>query len=265
MKTIVTIYFLLIFFSCNESVDIAGHWHIKKVNSKEKDYIVMDISEDTIAYLGKNSISGEIEGIHDVKSKKLLFPGDCGVYHFEYSSEGNILVLKNYLENRVAEKCENNCCDKLLDFKKDIRINVSFLQVIFFRDTLSPIELSGNFEELIIGQPISPYDGAYAPGVKLELDGKFSEVRDIKYWIDVVRSKYSKRDRERIIFRIIADQNVTTDKLKPIIHEIRKKGENRIFLTCLKPDFKNAETMFEYLKIDEFSFGRNKKLNEVVR
>lgn len=265
MKGIKAIFFLWIISSCNESIDVTGHWHIQKVKSKGT-YIVMDVSGDGIAYLGKNSIYGSIEGIYNPFEKTLDFPGECGSLNFEYELSGNKILLKNYLEDYIGKRCDNNCCNKLLDFKNDIKLEINFPQIKRSRKKLKPIEFENEerLEELLVGTSKEEFDNFNEDKIRIELAGKFAEIDDIGIWAEAVKIKYSEQVRDRVKFRIIADRNILLLDLKPVVDELKSNGIHRIFLTCLKEKFEIEEGMFEYIQIDEISFDEKSKLHEEV-
>jgi len=225
----------------------------------------MDVSEDTIAYLGKNSIYEPIEGIHRQEENILLFPGDCGSLRFKYEVTEDKIYLENYLENYIGERCDSACCNKLKDFKHNLKIEVDFPQISLNRAYLSPIGLKNDtrLAELVVGIPKHEFDNFYEHKIRLELAGKFATIDQIGTWVEEVKVRTPENMHNRINYRIIADKNIYLESLEPIVEELKKVGIERIFLTCLKENFENEESLFEYVQIDKIDFNK-KNITEAI-
>jgi len=230
-------------------------------------YITMDISEDSIAFLGKNSIYGTTEGFYNSKEKIIFFPGDCGAFQFEYKLRGGKLYLKNYLEDHIAERCDSNCCNKLIDFKHDLRTNLTFPKVKTNIETLKPFEVLNKelLENISLGIPKELYNKEYGDTLMLELSRRFATINDISKWVEHARSSRQEAIRDRISFRILADKNLPVKDLMPVINELKKNGVRRIFFTCLKANYETADNMFEYVFIERIDLDEGKTLQEILK
>jgi len=252
MKTSFTICSFFVLIGCNQSDNTIGHWHISRENSDSQNYITMDITADSIAYLGKNSIYKAEEGRHNRKNKTLFFPGDCGVFDFKYKLKQDQIFLESHLEKYIGKRCGANCCNKLIDFKNTIKPDIEFPIIVKNRNNLNPIELENEdfLESIVVGKN------------KLELAGEISKLNDIGEWIRSINNSYPKSQWKRIIFRVIADKNILLKDLKPIIDELKKHKIERILITCLKESFEAEESMFEYIFLDKFDFESNTTLQD---
>ena len=266
MKSILFFSILVLCISCQEDVDINGHWHIEKENSKDSKYIVMDIENDTIASIGKNTIFGEVAGDHNLAERKLFFPGDCGMFQFDYKMNGDKLMLENHLENWVGQRCDTLCCARLDDFKNDLRLEINFpvLERKGKSFAIKHFETHQKFENIIFGESKNKMLRAHTYGPVLELEGKISDIDDLKYWIDLKRKNVAKENHSRMIYRIIADKKISTTEIEKIVKELKNKNIQNYYLTCASVDQNKNEPIFLYVHLEEIELGEGSTLEDLL-
>lgn len=256
---------------CNNSKNIIGHWHILRLNEQKDQsqtpYFVLDVLNDTLAYFGTNSIKGTLEGEHKRKERRLNFPGDCGSGHLTYKINGDQIFLENHLGDKYAgKKCYGNCCNRLEDFTKDLKITINFPRISNKRDYFNPKSIPFGFlsEEIIIGIPKKEFQRACRITNKMELSGKFSLINDLKFWVDSVKLKYPETHHDIINYKIIADEKIPIPQIKEIVDELITKGINRIWITCLRKDYLDEIEIFEYVPAGKIELNSNLKLGQIL-
>ncbi len=266
MKKIFLFYLIFTFLSCEKSAKIAGHWHISREGSNGSDYIVMDVSKDSICYLGKNSFYNTTTGKHLKSEKVLFFPGDCGSMVFDYELKGDQLILKNNYGNYFGIKCDKNCCDRLSDFMHDLLLEICLPIIANDQKTFSSVELKTNrpLETLIIGNLKYEHNIFFKDKMRIEADHKIIDTEELENWVELTKARHQEEVKDYIMYRLIVDGNVYINELKPIIETLQQNGIRIILLTCLKEDFKIENEIFEFIRIDTMDFSKGIRLKNLI-
>jgi len=257
------ILFIAILLSCSsDQQDLNGHWHISYKNNSSDFYATIDIENDTTAILNKDSAIYQEIGKHDQEKREIFIPGSCGAYQFKYRRVGNNLKLENYLADWIGIKCDSNCCNKLEDFTKSLRIDIDLPKInVNISNTITKsFNRYQNFENIIIGKPKDKSARGHILGSALELDGRFADFADIKIWIEHIEKKSQPLKKNPIVYRIIADKEVSTKDLKRISREFNNKMINNYYLTCLS---KKPKQFITYLPFDQLDLERGNKIENL--
>lgn len=264
MKNILLSCFLLMCLCCTKYSDINGHWHIQRENSFDTSYLVMQIENDTIVSLGDYSIYGDEKGSHNLVQHKLNFPGECKMFHFTYELVQGKLELTNHLENWVGTKCDWLCCDKLRDFKNNLRLEINFPQ-ISDKSKISKLNSIKQFESIVVGMPKDKMASCFNSIPVLELDGKMSQIEDLQYWIELKRKEFRIGSNKDAAIRIIADKNVQIEQLEEIVNQLNKFKIEESYLTYLDENYMKSKALFEYMKVSKIDFNRNGNIDELFK
>lgn len=247
MRHIFYISLLAALWSCSQSDKIVGHWHINRLKSQDSDYYTLDVTTDTIAYLGKNSINAYSEGEHFQRERRLFFRGGCGSGDFKYKVMGDRIYLENYLGDWIGIRCGDGCCSKTKDLQDEIQLKIDISEI-----TKSSLpKMSKSLDKAAICSVVVGYDkldSCKFGEIKVELDGEVKKLNDIDEWLTTVRLKNTPSYFKHILsFRIIPDKDIKFSELKPILAILEKREIRKIYLTYLKSDFENQEDIFEYI------------------
>lgn len=251
--------------SCNRIVDINGHWHIELENQLQSKYLTIDIADDTLAILEKNSIFGEIRGDHDLVNQQLIFPGECGMFHFKYELVGDELFLESQIENWVGKKIKSSCSNSIKDIVKDFKLEVELPKIESRNESIQTIELSSfkYIENIVVGNSNTQILKGQIIEPVLNLDGKISKIEDLMDWIGMKRKRVFSSHQKFLVYRIFADENVKTKELERIIKVLKIKNINNYYIAFLKIDHENSEPSVQYLHLDQIDLDENKSLVEI--
>ena len=216
---------LIGYYFLNEK-EVIGHWHLK--NKKlNKTYLTLDVINDSLAYLGLNSIISKTEGTHIKDKKILLFPGSCGSGHFFYKVRNDKIYLKGIhgLGDYEGERCNEGCCDKLKDAIKDIKFRIDLpivsaknYNAIVFKDLEND-----DYETIFFADLKAEHDVFYERKERIGIDGSVADIKDIQYWLELKRNPYLGRKRVIAKIRLIIDKYVNFNEIKGLSTEIKQR------------------------------------------
>lgn len=99
MKKIVLLFCIALLYGCEK--DLTGFW---KGQTEDDVEIAFHIKKDRQALLYFSQFDDPIKGEHFPSENELFFPGECGIYSFEYRIEKDHLKLTNALGTEVIVK-----------------------------------------------------------------------------------------------------------------------------------------------------------------
>ncbi|MEM6769736.1 MAG: hypothetical protein AAF597_04040 [Bacteroidota bacterium] len=223
--------------------------------------MTLDLLPDSVAILNRYASDGGVVGHYSMVRKEIMIPADCGAGHFIYRWDGDDLLLENYLQDQRAVKCDPGSCDLSKDVLIDSRLLVSLPKVVFNRDCVHPN--NGLTENIIIGE--SKFMQPYCVVCNhVELSGKVTSNHDIPIWLDYIKPKYPEDKRDRLSFRIFADQGLLAKDLQPVVEQLLTAGEKRIFLATLNPEFETSEVVFEQVSIYDVNLESGLTIGELL-
>ncbi len=270
MKRFFVLILSFFLISCNNSKKIKGHWHINKLDTEtgglKKPYLVMDVGEDTVAFLMTSSVYGTFEGVHLRKKRQLNFPGDCASFHFDYRVRNGRVNLSNHLgEKYLGEKYKEQDCNKIEHLTKDLKVDIEFMQIAGEREELNPREIFFDYydsENIFVGRPKKEYQKEFGDSVKLQLSFEMASIKDIQAWLKERISRYHPHKSPKI--KIIADKNVDQDVIEAIACEVSSLGLRHIYLGFLKPDYLNETELLEYVYFDRIRLNPKLSLEQIT-
>jgi len=264
------IIIILVFsIGCSKTNSLIGHWHLSRVLDEPKErrevmFSSLDIINDTLLYIGRNSIYGLTIGKLNNKTNRFVFPGDCGSLDFKYKFNNNSIYLENHLgEKYIGNKCDGDCCDKIEDYQRNLKLNIE----IPINNNLKPIKIDPlkfyriNIECIFLGfrKAKSKND---IDSLILEISGELKELNNLESWIVMQNSKYPKNQRKYINWIIYADKNVSISELNLILSILHKKGMKNILIASLKKNYQEGFFIFDYIPEQEIKIGYNIKLQD---
>lgn len=272
MKKVIVLILVFLNLSCLDSERIIGHWHIHKVDKitevNEKSFVAMDVVNDTLARFGVNSCYGSLDGIHKKKEKQLNFPGDCGVFHFKYKFDDRKLILENHLgEQYLGTKCETDCCDKVLDFKSKLKVDLDFISLVGKRKILEPREIpfGGLAENIFVGFANGESKIESRDSLRFQLTNELGTLEDIIPWVEKRKLKYVEERHEYLKYLIFVDKSVSFEMIRRIADEFKQYGISQIYLAFFKSDYQNSTEMFEYVFLDRIILDPEIDYNQIIK
>ena len=261
----VLLYFVLIISGCQNSSKIIGHWHIYSMDEYGVVFFPMDIINDTLAYVFRNTTHQESEGVLILNEKKLNFPGECGAAYFNYRIKDNDIYLKNKLGGQYkGYKCDSLCCTNLEDYTNEFLIDIDFPILNTKREGIATtrLPLDRNYVNcIIIGRQKQP--NQKEDSIRIETSGIFLLLEDIGVWVSKVMRGTPESRLSSLTYEIIADKHVPTNFVKKVIDKLYESGAERIFLTCKNEDLQNK--LFEYIFVETIDWSTDEKVEAIVK
>ncbi|WP_196889580.1 hypothetical protein [Aureivirga sp. CE67] len=262
MKKYILIFLFILNISCQEK-DVSGHWHVISLNSPKSFYYPVDISKDSVAYWGKNTIFKSDEGKVSKKDKMLCFPFECGSGVFDYKLVEDKLLLTNP-EGYGDYVGIRSDCTPLKDFKSNFKIDVEF-PVLYKKTTAFKfVEIPENyplFETIIFGK--TKYDAFFKQKKMYQVENEFIDLKDMDSWIQKVQNRTEKEAVKFLKFRLIADSSTKTEEINKLLEVFKQNGIKNLYITLLPIENTKESLDFIYLKLEE-PFEKGIELHEII-
>ena len=267
MKNIYLLFFTLIFlFGCNNSKNIEGHWHLTP-KIADFEYITLDIINynDTVAYYEKHTF--DPYKIRHQPKEKYLISGECGGF-FSYVANQKYLYMKNVqgYGDYIGEKHELTNSHILKDYRKNLLVDINFPIInnskLIKQDKLP---IGSEIENITIGIPKYSKDVFYKEKIRIQVRDKFIEITELDEYIENVKNRYSDEALPFINFRLISDRNVPNELIFLIKEKLNKANFKRVFLTCLKENFNEIGSLFEYIELKNIELNKHGKIKDMLK
>jgi hypothetical protein len=246
MIKILLLTFLIYMVSCR-GPELEGHWHLTRIGQGEssliESYPTIDFEDDTTVCLGKYIGSyGRIYGYHDKLKKRMRFGGECLVVDFRYETRGRDLILyherydEEHDEKFLAQKYNWSDCDKQAEFFYGQNVTID-LPVIFEGQEFTKLTHGEPGMGIYLGIPFDKLQNTYGKEHKMVLGGKFSEVKDLDLWEEIIKLKWFNPEGLRPKRILYADKNTPFEKIEAVIDFYYDQGVEEVFLAL-----RNEET-----------------------
>lgn len=246
---------LITFLSSCKTESPNGHWHIYQSNSKDNDYIVINIVNDTLVTTDENSFYKKDSGYHNKNSKEINLPGECGSGLLKYQ----IIKDRIFLEGRILGgkysgfRCDSTCCSPIEEYFRYNQLNINLPIISIEMDSIAKnlnSELSFN---VFIGK--AKNNEIYGDTSRIEDKFGFNNFSDFEPDIKSFLSNFPEHKRNRINYVIYADYEVESKLLLKVIEELKKNNVNRIFLSYLKRNQNDDEKLIRFVSINKLNLG----------
>lgn len=268
MTRICSLVIIFHLFACNQAEKAVGHWHLELVDSEHEMQMTLDVSPDSIAYLDKYAVYGANEGKHIRSENVLFFPGDCGSGLFEYRVVGTSIHLTNDYWSFVGEKCMENCCTPLLDFKSEFKVELDLPYFDASNSKTKTLDFSEfpkhMFSEIAIGKAKQSADRANSNKYAIEISGQLVEVDEIGTSAEEELEKYTEERRKVVAFRIFADKEIVLSEMKTVINELNSSEIYKIVIAAHKENYLSEPTDFEYISVQSLNFESELTLGQYL-
>ena len=254
----------MIFYSCENSEKLEGHWHLQNEYSGER-FLSLDLikNSDSIVYFNKYSFNDTQTVRHYSKEKKLI-TGECGGY-FEYKVNRKKVHLKNVQDygDYFGKQYELTNSHKLKDYLNNLLVDVVLPKVENSKKN-NPVffENDSFIKNLIIGKSKESNKTKIEESYRIQANERFLKLENINEWIEYIKNSTHDLELDSIKFRIVSDKNVSLDLIQIINQKLQKKGFKKVYLTYIKEKGKNE--LFEYLDLRKIDFKGKRKLEDLV-
>ena len=248
MKKYLNALIVLIIIGC-QSKDISGHWHGTSPDFDELK-VSIDIYNNNESYLIFSLDSEPIEGTHFPKENHIFFPGECGMFSFDYLLKNNKLYLESALGGKIILDRVHKNCTRIKDYSSLLNINP-----LTIRNQSSSFIPKDSIANSHLNQLIN-LDCANNRDVKIEFLNRINSIHEIDSIVSYIEDNHSKGEIPYINYIITPDQSIQMKYLKLLIHKIDPFQEKNIYIRTLKPN-PVGRNIFEYISIDNIDFNFN--------
>lgn len=255
MKKYLLLFIIPIIYNCEDG--LTGHWHTRDLINNNS-LINIDIVENNDCYLYFSLSKKPIKGKHFPEEKKIIFPAECGMYHFDYEYKKDKIYLKSYLGAEYIAEKQDEECDRFKDFKT--LLNIDYLKIenkIALYTPKDAIENEGLNQYINIGFSDE------SNSIRIEYLNKLNSIDKIDSIIKYIENSVSDSEIPFINYILIPDKNLKASDLKLVISRYNKGYEKRIFTQILKIKPKKMNT-FEYIKIHKIELNSDNKLSYII-
>lgn len=252
---------LFFIFGCiEEKEEIRGHWHIYGHSAYE--YFTLDFLGDSLLLFDKDAIFQSETGSFDETQKKLFIPAECGVGRMEYKIIGTKLFLdnENYNMHFTGQKCEEQCCNRLMDAQKDLHARFTAPSIKNI-EKFKPIQLS-NLTPLI---PLVLNPTLDSSVLKIKTTSGEVELSELGTFLDQLKIKTHPDIFKYSFFLVYASNETPVQQLKTLEATFNGEGINRLLLACLKTNISKEEPLFEAIKLSDFNLNKVGRLGDFFR
>lgn len=254
--------------------DLNGHWRIYNATKLENKWywhynqlaFTIDIEEDTMAIMNKNSFYGGIFGGHHTWSQLITIGGECYYEEFTYELEGDNLFLENAISGEVyiGKREVPVGFTRIQEYFKDkhVHVNLKILpeNLASKIDTNELLQDNWYSKGAFFGIPkfISSGFNCYASKKRLVLNNKFSFPDDIPLWIHINEVNAPKNFKKPYLYKIFADKTSTNREIREIVEQFQKAGIKDVWIAYLKSNYQTEDFPFCFVKSD-YIFPANEK------
>ncbi len=245
---------IILLGSCKQAV-LDGHWHVSTERDAEF-YITLDFLEDSICYLNHNSFWNAQDGVLDNKKNKIYINNKKGIAGY---------AIKNRTENEMqlmdlhdgtsfyASKCEEQCCNVLEDYLKEIFVKIELPENVY-NFKLEKITRA-NSAYIFYGVPNSDYNKAFGNDVLLCIDNQFTTEYTLPFYHE---NKLKQFKEEEINYKIIADKKTRIKQLKNAVQELNKLGIHQVYISTNFDKTEKIKDPFNYINSNKLDFSKEK-------
>ncbi len=219
--------------ACNK-VDLNGHWHMDYEYTESREYIALDIIDDSIVAVDQRSFIWSYSGFISTKERVLDLPIGCGygVFDLKMINADKIrLTQRETGKIYTAKRCEfSTCCNHLEERMKNLKIEVRLTDNNKI-DEKELIKLPFDYEiSFVYGIPRERYQGISGDSIRLQLNNKFAKTSDIPIYLGY-RLLDETMDRNELNYKIIADKETPLDTIYLAIRMIKKQGIEKVYVS----------------------------------